>query len=148
MTDEPATPSPVDVAKTPSPLRKAVFTKVSQLDPNSLGVNLVVKVVSVTAKAAERKGKVPTPGDRTGEAVVGDASGAVTMSLRKEQLELCAEGRTVVIRNGVVKMAKQHMRLEVNKWGKMEPAQEEADFTVNIKNDMSGVEYELVSVTD
>ena len=49
-----------------------------------------------------------------------------------------------MIRNAKVEMFKGFMRLAVDKWGSVKPAPEAAKFEVNVKNDLSAIEYELV----
>lgn len=56
-------------------------------------------------------------------------------------------GAVVTIRNGKIEMYKGSMRLVVDKWGKLEPV-EGKDFTVNEENNISDVEYELVTVDE
>jgi len=57
-------------------------------------------------------------------------------------------GKTVVVRNAKIDMFKGFMRLAVDKWGKIEQAKEPAKFEVNTENNLSTVEYELVTVND
>ncbi|EMS52127.1 hypothetical protein TRIUR3_03011 [Triticum urartu] len=55
-------------------------------------------------------------------------------------------GNTVIFRNARIDMFKDTMRLAVDKWGLIEVVEEPADFKVNEDNNMSEIEYELVSV--
>eukprot|EP00920_Eleutheroschizon_duboscqi_P032300 GHVT01077901.1.p2 GENE.GHVT01077901.1~~GHVT01077901.1.p2 ORF type:complete len:131 (-),score=5.75 GHVT01077901.1:334-726(-) len=55
-------------------------------------------------------------------------------------------GATVVVRNGYVHMFDQHMRLGVDKWGKIAAADEPADFQIDTTINMSDQEYQLISV--
>jgi replication factor A1 len=54
---------------------------------------------------------------------------------------------TVILRNAKIDMFKGSMRLAVDKWGRIEVT-EPADFVVRQNNNMSLVEYELVSVVE
>jgi replication factor A1 len=54
---------------------------------------------------------------------------------------------TVILRNAKIDMFKGSMRLAVDKWGRVEVT-EPADFVVRQNNNMSLVEYELVSVVE
>lgn len=45
-------------------------------------------------------------------------------------------------------MFKGFIRLAVDKWGKIEPAKDAATFEPKASNNLSTVEYELVTVTD
>lgn len=51
----------------------------------------------------------------------------------------------MTIRNAHAKVVEAKMRLEVDKWGKIEESQTPVP-TVNLKNNLSEVEYELVTV--
>jgi replication factor A1 len=68
-------------------------------------------------------------------------------SLSPEQIELLKPGRTVVLRNARVDMFKGYMRLAVDKWGKIEAATD-VNFNVNLNNNLSAIEYELVNETE
>lgn len=56
-------------------------------------------------------------------------------------------GVTVNLRNAKIDMFKGCMRLAVDKWGRVEVT-EPSDFVVKEDNDLSSVEYELVSVME
>uniref|UniRef100_A0A0G4GFD3 Single-stranded DNA binding protein Ssb-like OB fold domain-containing protein n=1 Tax=Chromera velia CCMP2878 TaxID=1169474 RepID=A0A0G4GFD3_9ALVE len=126
-------------------LRKPVFGKVKDLETGSRGVNLKVKVVSTEMKLEREKNGTKL---RIGEAIAGDDTGIVTLTLRNEQIDVCAVGAPIVIRNGKVEMFKGHIRLEVDKWGKIVASEEALEFEVNKENDVSATEYELVPVDE
>lgn len=63
-----------------------------------------------------------------------------------EQIDLVQPGKTVIVRNAKIDMFKGFMRLAVDKWGKLEASPEIANFEVNQENNLSTVEYELVTV--
>lgn len=54
-------------------------------------------------------------------------------------------GSTVILRNAKIDMFKGSMRLAVDKWGRIEVT-EPANFVVQENNNLSLVEYELVTV--
>ena len=56
------------------------------------------------------------------------------------------EGKIVTLRNAKIDMYKGSMRLAVDRWGRVEVAEEAADITVKEDNNLSLIEYELVSV--
>ena len=116
------------------PLKKPVFSKVSEIDPNSHGLNLVLKVVRV----AEESQKGFT------EIVAGDDTGLVTLRLTAEQIELAIVNTTVVLRNARVVMIQGRIRLQIDKWGKFNTAELSAAFEPNYQIDVSAVEYQLV----
>lgn len=125
----------------PVPLKKPKFVKVSSLQPDSDGLNLYLKVIS---KGEEVKGE---GGDiAITEATVGDDSGCAVIRLRgAEQTVLGATpGNSIVIQNGRLKMFRGHIRIEVDKWGKIRKAEGDHAFTVLESKNVSDTEYELV----
>lgn len=60
-------------------------------------------------------------------------------------VDLMKPGTTVILRNAKIDMFKGSMRLAVDKWGRIEVT-EPATFTVKEDNNLSLVEYELVTV--
>lgn len=119
----------------PKPLKSAKFGQVGKLKPEQKGLNLNVKVCGdVVEKELPKGGKAF-------EVKVGDASGAVTVSLTEGQKGSLAKDKAYEIRNAYVKMIKGHIALVVDKWGKIEAS--DADITANTENDVSATEYEL-----
>mmetsp|Transcript_21389 Transcript_21389/g.49772 ORF Transcript_21389/g.49772 Transcript_21389/m.49772 type:complete len:272 (-) Transcript_21389:144-959(-) len=129
-----------EIIKPPQPLKKPKYGKVSSIKPESKGLNLKLKVVEA-AKEVELKGKP------FWEVLCGDASGTIVISLVEGQKELLAEGTTIEVRNGMVKMIKGHIRLVVDKWGKILKAEEpfEGEVEMAEKKNVSAMEYELVT---
>ncbi len=62
---------------------------------------------------------------------------------RNEQVDLIKEGAVITVRNAHAKVFNEHLRLEVDKWGKLEASSVKID-SVNTSNNLSDVEYELV----
>ena len=62
-------------------------------------------------------------------------------------VDLMPEGSTVILRNAKIDMFKGSMRVSVDKWGRVEPT-EAASFKPKEDNNLSLVEYELISVVD
>lgn len=63
-------------------------------------------------------------------------------------VEKMQAGATVTLRNAKIDMFKGSMRLAVDRWGLVEVAEDPADFTVKEDNNLSLIEYELVTVVD
>jgi len=123
----------------PKPLKKAKFDKVSSVKPDSKGLNLQLKVVT-DATEIESKGQ-----QSFYEALLGDASGTVVVSLRDVQKDLVKEGAVLILRNASVKMVAGRVRLVVDKWGKIEGSTEEIeDVNTAADKNISNTEYELV----
>ncbi|KAL3617117.1 hypothetical protein CASFOL_039511 [Castilleja foliolosa] len=135
-----------------SGLRKPVFVKVDSLKPGTNGHTLVVKVVSVNT-VLNKKPRNPTfrgpqtQNTKIAECLIGDETGTILFTARNEQVELMKAGNTVILRNAKIDMFKASMRLAVDKWGLIEIA-EPAEFVVNEDNNLSLIEYELVSVVE
>ena len=82
---------------------------------------------------------------RQAECVVGDSFGCVKLWAKNEQLDVIKEGAIITVRNAHANVVREHLRLEVDKWGKLEISSEKVD-KVNETNNLSDVEYELVAV--
>ena len=67
------------------------------------------------------------------------------MILRDDQLDVVKEGTVITIRNAHANVVNEHMRVEVDRWGKVEPSSAKVD-SINTSNNLSDVEYELVHV--
>jgi len=126
----------------PKPLKKAVFGQVKKINPGSKGLNLKVKLVEEVKEVEGGKGQT------FHEVLAGDDSGTVVLSLTDEQAlgfpGGLSKGKTLVIQNGAVKMKKGHVRVAVDKWGKIEEAGEAFEGDVNMDTNVSATEFELV----
>eukprot|EP00931_Biecheleriopsis_adriatica_P031026 TRINITY_DN1822_c0_g1_i1.p1 TRINITY_DN1822_c0_g1~~TRINITY_DN1822_c0_g1_i1.p1 ORF type:complete len:478 (+),score=137.91 TRINITY_DN1822_c0_g1_i1:81-1514(+) len=121
----------------PRPLRKPKFSTISNLNPESRGINVIVKVVE----------ELGTSGDFT-EIRCGDATGVVTFSVKDDQKSIFKAGETVRVQNARVRMVKGFIRVGLDKWAKAAPAAEDTpggkpDIEPKVDNDISSVEYEL-----
>merc|ERR1719163_2531027 len=123
--------------------KKEKFTSIAKLEPDSSNVNLKVTVVSVKSKGKGKKGKGKGKGGK--EAVVGDSTGLVTLSLTTEQAGQLKAGNCISIRGGNVDMVTigtgGFVRLKVD--GDLDVA-ETGGPEPNSSNDISATEYELV----
>lgn len=61
-------------------------------------------------------------------------------------VDLMKEGSVLTLRNAKIDMYKGSMRLAVDRWGRVDVAEEPIDITVKDDNNLSLIEYELVSV--
>lgn len=123
------------VLNPPKPLKKPKFGQVAKMNPGSKGLNFKLKVVGDATA---------TDTGKFFEALVGDTSGTVILSLTEAQKACVSAGKTIVVQNAAVKMVKGHIRLAVDKWGKIEATTEELEGEVNKEKNMSETEYELV----
>ncbi|KAF2619713.1 hypothetical protein F2Q68_00042562 [Brassica cretica] len=133
-------------------LRKPVFTKVNELRPGTNGHSLNVKVISTKTVMQRGGGGGGRPSGpqarqmRIAECLVGDETGIVIFTARNDQVDLMKEGKVVTLRNAKIDMYKGSMRLAVDRWGRVEVAEEATDISVKEDNNLSLIEYELVSV--
>eukprot|EP00921_Rhytidocystis_pertsovi_P001550 GHVQ01002642.1.p1 GENE.GHVQ01002642.1~~GHVQ01002642.1.p1 ORF type:complete len:503 (+),score=89.50 GHVQ01002642.1:130-1638(+) len=137
----------------------ANFVKIADLEPTTAGVSIrgkVLKKLEIEDEGARSGGR---DGGRKfgkyGALVVGDDSAIIGLRVSADHLELCeslAPGMPVVVRNSKIDMSDGHMKLLVDRWGKISTTIDEEDlhefsFTINESVDISRAEYELV-VTD
>jgi len=122
----------------PKPMKKAKFGQVGKVRPDSTGLNLLLKVVG---EPTEVKGKAGI----FHEVLCGDASGTVVLSLRDEQKQLATKGAVLAVRNAAAKVVNGHVRLAIDKWGKIEAGEDfEGEVEMDEKKNISATEYELV----
>lgn len=81
--------------------------------------------------------------NRVAECIVGDEYGCVRMMAYDEQLNIVKAGAVITIRNAHANVVKEHCRLEVDRWAKVEPSTVKID-SVNLAKNKSDIEYELV----
>ena len=124
------------------PLRKPVFITMSQLEPGTR-VNMHLKVASVKI-IRERKRYDGGAMNRVAECVVGDQYGCVKMMAYDDQLNTVKEGAAICIRNAHANVVKEHCRLEIDRWAKVEASTQKID-SVHLSNNMSDIAYELVT---
>ncbi|HXW67092.1 MAG TPA: single-stranded DNA-binding protein [Thermoplasmata archaeon] len=115
------------------------LTKVRDLTPNSKQVNVLAKVLSV-GEPKEVMGKFGDP-RKVCEAVVGDDTAVITLSLWNEQIGTIAKDEVVLVDNGYVSLVRGHMRLNVGRYGNLSKSTE-AIAEVNNSLDMSQQEFE------
>merc|ERR1712232_1228789 len=144
-----------------SKLRPAVFSKLSDLEPISSGVNLKVKVLSSKLVVEKRNLQIA-------ECLVGDETGCMLFSARNgrwpglssgfvvlissnspslaEQIKVAQPNSHIILRNCKVIMFKGFMRLSVDMWGLVQPNPDPSatEVTVNESENFSNTEYELV----
>jgi replication factor A1 len=139
----------IKMAEATSALRKPVFTKVNELRPGTNGHSLNVKVVNTKMVMQRGGGRPMGPQSRQmriAECLVGDETGIIIFTARNDQVDMMKEGSVVTLRNAKIDMYKGSMRLAVDRWGRVEVAEEPTDITVKDDNNLSLIEYELVSV--
>ncbi|MGC8913605.1 MAG: single-stranded DNA-binding protein [Thermoplasmata archaeon] len=116
------------------------LTKVKDLTPGSKQVNVLAKVVSVS-EPKEIPSRYGGEGRKVAEAIIGDETGTIVLSLWQEQIGTVAPGDVVLIGNGYISLVRGHMHLNVGKYGSLTKSTESVD-EVNTSVDMSAQEYE------
>jgi replication factor A1 len=117
------------------------FITVEELTPNSRRVNLKVKVVS---KNEEREVVSRKTGEtlRVTEALVGDETGTVYLTLWNEDVDKVKVDQVIQVENGFVSLFKGFMRLNIGKYGTLKEIESEDFGEVNQDKNMSDQEYQ------
>merc|ERR1712113_1156992 len=117
--------------------RSGRFVRIADLKPDTSDVNLLVKTCKVAP--LQNGGKGASVNQWVAEAVVADETGAIRMRCTEEQVSLLTQGGAFNICNARIAMYHGHMRLEVDRRGRVEPAVEGEywDFVPNSTNNMS-----------
>ena len=121
--------------------REPVDVKVGELSPTSRAVNVTAKVVSKSEVRNIAAGRDGAP-HRVCDALVGDETGCVYLTLWDDNIEKVNEGDTVNIKNGYVNLFRGNMRLNVGRYGTLEVAEEPLEGEVNTENNLSSKVYE------
>jgi replication factor A1 len=118
-----------------------VDAKVGELTPQSTAVNVTAKVVS---KSEIRE--IPLGRDgaahKVCDALVGDETGVVYLTLWDDNITKVNEADTIRVENGYVTLFKGNIRLNIGKYGKLEPAEAPLTAEVNQENNVSSKTYE------
>jgi replication factor A1 len=121
--------------------KQPVEAKVGDLTPQSKAVNVTAKVVSKTEIREIPMGRDGSP-HKVSDALIGDETGVVYLTLWDDNIEKVNENDTIRIENGYVTLFKGNIRLNIGKYGKLEPAQTPLDVEVNTENNVSSKTYE------
>lgn len=113
--------------------------KVSELNPMSRRIELVVKVVE-KGEVREVTSRKNNASYKVCEAVVGDDSGVISMTLWNEDIDKVQVGKTYKISNGYITVFRSRMQLNAGKYGSMEETDQNVN--VNTSNKMSDKEFE------
>ncbi|MDR0372443.1 MAG: single-stranded DNA-binding protein [Nitrososphaerota archaeon] len=121
--------------------KEPVEAKVGDLTPQSKAVNVTAKVVSKTEMREIPMGRDGSP-HKVSDALIGDETGVVYLTLWDDNIEKVNDGDTVRIENGYVTLFKGNIRLNIGKYGKLEPAPAPLETEVNTENNVSSKTYE------
>jgi replication factor A1 len=120
----------------PSP---APNVKVESLDPESRQVNVTVKVVS-KGQAREIASRRDGSTHRVVDALVGDETGSLYLTLWDDNIDKVNEGDTINVKNGYVSLFRGSMRLNIGRYGSMEASDRQIE-NVNADNNLSNKEF-------
>lgn len=120
--------------------QEPVISKVEGLNPRSRRITTTVKVVSKNP-VREVTSRTDNSTHRVTEALVGDETGTVLLTLWDDSIEKAAEGSIYQITNGYVTLFKGSMRLNLGRYGTMEASEAKID-TVKTDNNLSDKQYE------
>lgn len=121
--------------------RQPVDAKVGELNPSSRAVNVLAKVVSKSEVRNIASGRDGAP-HKVSDALVGDETGCVYLTLWDDNIEKVNEGDTISVKNGYVNLFRGNMRLNVGRYGTLEMAEHPIEGEVNTANNVSNQVYE------
>jgi replication factor A1 len=111
------------------------LVKIGSLTPRSRGVNLVAKVVEKPEPRVVSS-QYDQSEHRLTEALIADETGAITLVLWDDNIDMVSEGDSIKVTNGFVKLFKGRMQLNLGRYGKVE--QSDVDVPdVNLENNLS-----------
>jgi replication factor A1 len=122
------------------PSESEELSKIEKLTPNSRGVNTIVKVVS-KSEVRNVTGRDYTV-RRVADALVGDDTGCVYLTLWDDNIDTINEDATLRITNGYVNLFRGNMRLNIGRYGSFELLDESPITDVNTENNLSDKRYE------
>ena len=116
------------------------LVKVETLGPNSREVNVVVKVVS-KSEVRNVTGRDYSV-HRVADALVGDETGCVVLTLWDENIDKINEEATLRVTNGYVNLFRGNMRLNIGRYGSYQILEETPITEVKTENNLSEKRYE------
>lgn len=121
--------------------REPVDVKVGELTPTSRAVNVIARAVSKSEVRNIAAGRDGAP-HRVCDALVGDDTGCIYLTLWDDNIEKVNEGDTVSVKNGYINLFRGNMRLNVGRYGTLEIAEQPYEGDVNTENNLSSKVYE------
>lgn len=116
------------------------LVKVEVLTPNSKAVNTIVKVISKSPVRNVTGRDYSTR--RVADALVGDETGSIYLTLWDDNIEKVNEEHTLRITNGYINLFRGNMRLNIGKYGSYQILEEALIEDVNTDNNLSAKRYE------
>jgi len=119
---------------------KPVKSKVENLNPRSRRVDVTVKILSKNP-IREVVSRIDGTTHRVTEAVSGDETGTILLTLWDDDIERITDGNVYNVNNGYITLFKGSMRLNHGKYGSLDPSEENIE-TVKTDNDLSDKQFE------
>ncbi len=116
-------------------------TKIGDLTPYSRRVYTVVKVMSKT-EPREVTSRNDDSTHTVGEALVGDETGSLYMTLWDDIYEAINDGMILNIKDAYVNLFKGSMRLNLGRYGSYDELDETPFEEVNLENNLSSKVYD------
>ena len=96
---------------------KPTFVNMSDVNPGTrVTMYLKVHSVKITRERKRYEGTV----NRSADCTVGDSQGCATLIAKDGQLDVIKEGAQITIRNAHANVVREHLRLEIDRWAKVE----------------------------
>ena len=117
-----------------------VKTKVENLNPNSRRVDVTLKIVSknpVREVISRNDGST----HRVTEALAGDETGTILLTLWDDDIEKVDEGNVFEVNNGYVTLFRGSMRLNIGKYGRLESSEATIEM-IKTDNNLSEKQFE------
>jgi len=111
------------------------LVKIGSLTPRSRGVNLIARVVE-KPEARVVSSQYDQSEHRLTEALIADETGAITLVLWDDNIDVVNEGESIKVVNGFIKLFKGKMQLNLGRFGKVEQSDVEVT-EVNLENNLS-----------
>jgi replication factor A1 len=125
--------------RTPEEESSQEMMSVSELGPRSRKVNLKVKVIEMN-EPREVTSRRDNSTNRVTEALVGDDTGAIYLTLWNEDIDKIKIDSSIRINNAYCNVFKNSLRLNIGRYGSFEEIEE--DITANTENNLSNKVYE------
>ncbi len=113
--------------------------QISELRPFSKKVDLTVKVLEKN-EVREVSSKLDNSTHKVTEALVGDASGTILLTLWDDSIDKVEIGKSYKIGNGYTSLFKNSLRLNIGRYGTLADAETEVT-EVNQENNLSEKEF-------
>lgn len=120
--------------------REPVEATVADLRPSMKSVNITFKVVE-KGEAREVTSRKDGETHRVLDAVVGDSTGVVALSLWDDSIDTVDADKSYRLENGYTSLFQGHLRLNIGRYGTLSEAETPIE-EIDTENDLSAQEHE------